>query len=77
MKGDTTKFNLAKEKEDNQELLKIIKEIKEWLSSNIEDNNHENDLVEDNIKLLQYILELELVRAKKKNHGIEVKPWSC
>ena len=77
MKGDITKFNLAKEKEDNQELLKIIKEIKEWLSSNIEDNNHENDLVEDNIKLLQYILELELVRAKKKNHGIEVKPWSC
>ena len=74
MKGDTTKFNLAKEKEDNQE---FIKEIKEWLSSNIEDNNHENDLVEDNIKLLQYILELELVRAKKKNHGIEVKPWSC
>lgn len=66
MKGDITKFNLAKEKEDNQELLKIIKEIKEWLSSNIEDNNHENDLVEDNIKLLQYILELELCRAKKK-----------
>ena len=56
MKGDITKFNLAKEKEDNQELLKIIKEIKEWLSSNIEDNNHENDFVEDNIKLLQYIL---------------------
>ena len=77
MKGDTTKFNLAKEKEDNQELLKIIKEIKEWLSSNIEDNNHENDLVEDNIKLLQYILELELCRAKKKNYGIEVKPYSC
>ena len=66
MKGDITKFNLAKEKEDNQELLKIIKEIKEWLSSNIEDNNHENDLVEDNIKLLQYILELELCRAKKR-----------
>lgn len=77
MKGDTTKFKLAKEKEDNKELLKIIKEIKEWLSSNIEDNNHENDLVEDNIKLLQYILELELVRAKKKNYGIEVKPYSC
>ena len=77
MKGDITKFNLAKEKEDNQELLKIIKEIKEWLSSNIEDNNHENDLVEDNIKLLQYILELELCRAKKKNYGIEVKTYSC
>ena len=75
--GITTKFNLAKEKEDNQELLKIIKEIKEWLSSNIEDNYHENDLVEDNIKLLQYILELELCRAKKKNYGIEVKPYSC
>jgi hypothetical protein len=66
MKVDTTKFNLAKEKEDNEELLKIIKEIKEWLSSNIENNYNENDLVEDNIKLLQYILELELVRAKKK-----------
>ena len=79
------KFDLDKEIEDNQDLLNIIKEIKEWLSSNIDKGSTRTscdgirgiDSVEDNTKLLQYILELELCRAKKKDNGIEIEPWSC